>query len=145
VAAIAKRKSNLRSSSSILLSSPSTPMASFAGLVRYLPRVLVVVVLSLLLSDSALGQPAILNYDDCFSSTGNTSEKLNVMMVYAQILRDNKALNLTVIGQSNIPIVGRSNDSTKLGEFPSILPRVHIWYLLSTPSHIIYVHADIDL
>ena len=119
-------------------------MASFAGLVRYLPRVLVVVVLSFLLSDSALGQPAILNYEDC-SSTGNTSEKLDVLMVYAQILRDNKALNLTVIGQSNMPIVGRSNDSTKLGEFPSTLPRVHIWYSSSTPSHIIYVHADINL
>jgi len=120
-------------------------MASFAGLVRYLPRVLVILVWSLLLSDSALGQPAILDYEDCFSSSGNTSEKLNVLMVYAQILRDNKALNLTVIGQSNVPIVGRSNDSTKLGQFPSTSPRVHVSYSSSTPSHIIYVHADINL
>jgi len=95
-------------------------MGSRAGLVGYLPRILVITVLSFFLSGSALGQPTILHYDDCFSSTsGNMTEKLDVLMIYAQILRDNKALNLTVIGQSNIPIVGRTNDSTKLGEFPS--------------------------
>jgi hypothetical protein len=91
-------------------------MGSRAGLAGYLPHILAIVI-SLLLVDSTLGQIATLNYQDCFS--GNVTEKLNVSMVYAQLSDNNTALNLTVIGQSNVPIVGRSNDSTKLGEFPS--------------------------
>jgi hypothetical protein len=96
-------------------------MGCHAGLGGYLPCILVVVILSHFLSDFALGQPATLKYEDCFSSSGNISEKLNVSRVYAQILDGSSVLNLTVIGQSNVPIVGRSNDSSKLGEFLSIL------------------------
>ena len=97
-------------------------MGCHAGLGGYLPCIFVVVILSHFLSDLALGQPATLKYEDCFSpANGNISEKLNVSMVYAQILNDGSVLNLTVIGQSNVPIVGRSNDSSKLGEFPSII------------------------
>lgn len=67
--------------------------------------------LSLLFSGSVLSQPATLDFQDCFS--GNVTQKLNVSTVYAQI-DGNAALNLTVIGYSDIPIVGRSNSSTKL-------------------------------
>ena len=94
-------------------------MGCHAGLGGYLPCILVIVILSHFLSDVALGQPATLEYQDCFSSNGNISEKLNVSMVYAQILDNSSVLNLTVVGHSNIPIVGRSNDSSKLGEFSS--------------------------
>jgi len=70
--------------------------------------------LSLLFSGSVLSQPATLDFQDCFS--GNVTQKLNVSTVYAQI-DGNTALNLTVIGYSDIPIVGRSNSSTKLGAY----------------------------
>jgi hypothetical protein len=95
-------------------------MGSSAGLAGCLP--LVILVLSLFFVDSTLGQPAVIDYQDCFSSTGNTTGKLNVSVVYAQISDNNRNLNFTIIGQSNIPIIGRLNDSTKLGEFPSKLP-----------------------
>lgn len=72
--------------------------------------------LSLLFSVSVLGQPATLDFQDCFA--GNVTQKLHVSTVYAQLEGD-VALNLTVIGYSNLPIVGRSNTSSKLGEFSS--------------------------
>lgn len=70
--------------------------------------------LSLFFSVSVLGQPATLRFQDCFS--GNVTQKLNVSTVYAQIEGDT-TLNLTVIGYSGLPIVGRSNASSKLGAF----------------------------
>ena len=69
--------------------------------------------LSLWLSRSAIAHPAMLSYDDCFSGP-NTTQKLNVSIVYAQLI-GNEYLNLTVIGQSSIPIIGRANSSTNLG------------------------------
>lgn len=93
-------------------------MGSRAGLAGHHPCVLVFVVLSLFFASSTRGEPATLSYEDCFSATGNITEKLNVSMIYGQILDQNAALNLTIIGQSNIPIVGRVSDSSKLGGFP---------------------------
>jgi hypothetical protein len=95
----------------------TSTMAGRAELAGCLPRLLVVAILLPFLSETTLGQPAALDFEDCFSSSGNMTEKLNISTVYAQITGDNKALNLTVIGQSDIPIIGRSNDSTKLGGF----------------------------
>lgn len=69
--------------------------------------------LLLWLSKSAMAQPAMLSYSDCFSGS-NTTQKLNVSTVFAQ-LRGDSYLNLTVIGQSNIPIIGRANSSSNLG------------------------------
>lgn len=94
--------------------------------------------LSLFFSISVLAQPATLGFQDCFF--GNVSQKLNVSTVYAQ-LEGNIALNLTVIGYSNLPIVGRSNSSTKLGVFLS-RDTIYISYRLSTPSHIIHFYVN---
>lgn len=73
--------------------------------------------LSLLLSRSVVAQPAMLSYDDCFSGS-NTTQKLSVSTVYAQLIGTDY-LNLTVIGQSNIPIIGRANSSSNLGSYLS--------------------------
>lgn len=91
-------------------------MGSHAGLSVIRLRTLVVVLLPLLFCTLSLAQPAVLEYTDCFSTShGNSTEKLQVDTVYAQITNDN-TLNLTIVGYSNVPIVGRSNDSTSLGK-----------------------------
>lgn len=94
-------------------------MSSHLWLAGRLPRVLLASCLFLLFSSSALAQPTTLKFQDCFSGD-NTTQKLNVSTVYAQLLGDT-ALNLTVVGQSNIPIIGSANSSSSLGEFSSRL------------------------
>lgn len=59
--------------------------------------------------------PVQLPWGDCFTGT-NLTQKLNVTTVYAQLV-DQTSLNITILGQSNIPIRGQVNDSTKLGAF----------------------------
>lgn len=91
-------------------------MAGRSGLAGRPISLLISLFISLLFLGITRADPATLNYEDCFSSSGNLTEKLSITTVYAQLLGET-ALNITVIGQSNIPIVGRSNDSTKLGRF----------------------------
>ncbi|TFY69192.1 hypothetical protein EVG20_g3243 [Dentipellis fragilis] len=59
-----------------------------------------------------LADPAIAPFSDCFS--GNVSQKLNVSTVYAQITHSNtlgRHLNLTVFGDSPLPIEGLANNT----------------------------------
>lgn len=94
-------------------------MGSHAGLAGMLPHIWVALFLSLFFCELSLAQPATLKFQDCFSG-GNLTEKLDVTTVYAQVIGD-QLLNLTIVGNSNIPIVGRSSTSTKLGAFPKRL------------------------
>lgn len=68
------------------------------------------------LFSNALAQVATPRFTDCFS--GNTSLKLNVSTVYAQITTSQslgRQLNITVLGQSPQIIQGTSNGSSDLG------------------------------
>ncbi|KAL4247126.1 Transient receptor potential channel Flc/Pkd2-like protein [Abortiporus biennis] len=58
-----------------------------------------------------LAQPANLTFSDCFS--GNSSLKLNISNVYAQMHKHDGGalLNFTLLGQNPLPIVAASNDS----------------------------------
>ncbi|KZT29427.1 hypothetical protein NEOLEDRAFT_1238857 [Neolentinus lepideus HHB14362 ss-1] len=71
-------------------------------------------VLSLLFS-LVSAEVATVPFHDCF--TGNVSAKLNVSMVYAQILHNDslgKYLNITVLGESAQNISGRADGSNNL-------------------------------
>jgi hypothetical protein len=58
-----------------------------------------------------MSQPATVPFNDCF--TGNSTQKLDVTVVYAQVLNGpDSYLNLTILGASNESIQGYSNDST---------------------------------
>jgi hypothetical protein len=62
---------------------------------------------------SVLAQPAdVWQFRDCFS--GNETQKLNVSTVYAQILdadKENRHLNITLIGSSGQDILGQSGSN----------------------------------
>ena len=77
-----------------------------------LPRLLLVITLTLPYLPHAFAQPAIVQFQDCFSSS-NTSIRLDVSTVYAQVLSYSSGgsyLNFTVIGSSPQEIVESTND-----------------------------------
>ncbi|KZT05573.1 uncharacterized protein LAESUDRAFT_813388 [Laetiporus sulphureus 93-53] len=80
-----------------------------------LPLVLLTLCLSLSNLRCTYAQPAQLQYEDCFSSD-NTSVKLNISTVYAQVLDDDsgggKFMNLTVLGETPEMIPAQANTST---------------------------------
>ncbi|KAI0938161.1 hypothetical protein AcV7_003434 [Taiwanofungus camphoratus] len=77
-----------------------------------LPRVLLVLSLSLSHLRYTSAQPANLQYQDCFSGS-NTSLKLNVSDVYAQVVNgasERKYMNFTVLGQTPKDIMASSSE-----------------------------------
>lgn len=74
-----------------------------------LPRILLLFVLCLLRLPRTLAQPAAIKFTDCF--TGNTSIKLDVSTVYAQVLlvNEQRKLNFTVIGTTPQEIIEASD------------------------------------
>lgn len=65
---------------------------------------------------NVVAQVAIPHFSDCFS--GNQSLKLNISTVYAQITTSpslGRHLNITLLGQSPLPIEGTANTSSDLG------------------------------
>lgn len=60
-----------------------------------------------------VAQPAVVQYQDCFSGP-STSQKLNISTVYAQFIPQNGGrgrLNFTLIGTTPQTIIPSSNDS----------------------------------
>ncbi|KAK0190459.1 hypothetical protein F5146DRAFT_1044297 [Armillaria mellea] len=61
--------------------------------------------------------PADLTFNDCFSPNANVSSKLTVSNVYAQVLHNatlSNYLDLVVIGETPVQIIGRSDSSLNL-------------------------------
>lgn len=69
-------------------------------------------VFSLLGIIGTVAQPASLQYQDCFSSS-NTSQKLNISTVYAQLLEfpHDAFLNFTILGETPQVILESSGGS----------------------------------
>ncbi|KAI0092398.1 hypothetical protein BDY19DRAFT_480836 [Irpex rosettiformis] len=68
----------------------------------------------LLGTTSSYAQPAVVQYQDCFSGS-NTTQKLNISTVYAQLIPDNgerAVLNFTLIGSTPQTIVEASSDQS---------------------------------
>ncbi|KAG7447646.1 uncharacterized protein BT62DRAFT_892081 [Guyanagaster necrorhizus] len=71
----------------------------------------------LLVLPNVLCAPADLTFDDCFDPNANVSEKLTVSNVYAQVLYNSSLhnyLDLVVIGETPVEIIGRSDSSLNL-------------------------------
>lgn len=82
-----------------------------------------IALLILLALPNVLANPLNVSFTDCFDSNGNTSLKLSISSVYAQVLEDDQQsvyLNLTVLGDSPQEIVGYSNTSLNLGELHKV-------------------------
>ncbi|KAF9450173.1 hypothetical protein P691DRAFT_665912 [Macrolepiota fuliginosa MF-IS2] len=84
-----------------------------------LPPSLAALVLTLLLryATPVYADPATVPFTDCFDDTADESQKLNVSTVYAQVLENHewgKYLNLTVLGDSPLPIQGFVSGSESL-------------------------------
>ncbi|PFH47802.1 hypothetical protein AMATHDRAFT_66795 [Amanita thiersii Skay4041] len=81
-----------------------------------LPRSFTSLLLFLILPQ-VLAEPATVPFSDCFDRGANTSQKLDINTVYAQILPNEvwgKYLNLTLLGNSSQGITGFSNTSNSL-------------------------------
>jgi hypothetical protein len=91
----------------------------------------------------ALAQVATPRFGDCFS--GNTSLKLNVSTIYAQITTSQSfgtLLNITVLGQSPQPIQGTANGSSDLGASSPSPFSVSFDSSRRNLSHIVLEHGD---
>lgn len=89
-------------------------------------------------------QPAVVQYQDCFSGS-NTQQKINVSTVYAQLVpeEDSRAhLNFTVIGSTPQEIFEASNDA--VASTSAVAYSAHI-ALTTNASNSIHndIHADI--
>ncbi|KAK0207003.1 hypothetical protein DFS33DRAFT_1273351 [Desarmillaria ectypa] len=70
-----------------------------------------------LILPNVLCTPADLTFNDCFDPNANVSEKLTVSNVYAQVLHNaslHNYLDLVVIGETPVEIIGRSDSSLNL-------------------------------
>ncbi len=91
--------------------------------------------------------PADLTFNDCFSSA-NVSGKLTVSNVYAQVLHNatlSNYLDLVVIGETPVEIIGRSNSSLNLGAHIFFHPQKRA-LTLGRCSHPLYIdfHSDFE-